>query len=80
MLASRHIKREKGSLPVDVRPSKTSLLKLPVIAPNAGCCGGFVLLSTKGILVRYFQDGKNKVNWKFENVIYDLTFAPFSVL
>ena len=29
MLASRHIKREKGSLPVDVRPSKTSLLKLP---------------------------------------------------
>ena len=30
--------------------------------------------------MRYFQDGKNKVNWKFENVIYDLTFAPFSVL
>lgn len=52
-----------------------------VIAPNAGCYGGgFVLLSTKGILVRYFQYGKNKVNWKFENVIYDLTFAPFSVL
>ena len=32
LLASRHIKREKGSLPVDVRPSKTSLVKLPNIA------------------------------------------------
>ena len=30
LLASRHIKREKGSLPVDVRPSKTSLFKLPI--------------------------------------------------
>ena len=29
MVASRPIKREKGSLPVDVRCSKTSLLKLP---------------------------------------------------
>ena len=26
LLASRHIKREKGSLPVGVHPSKTSLL------------------------------------------------------
>ena len=26
---SRHIKREKASLPVDVRGSKTSLLKVP---------------------------------------------------
>jgi len=29
MVASRLIKRGKGSLPVDVRRSKTSLLKLP---------------------------------------------------
>ena len=29
MVTSRLIKREKGSLPVDVRRSKTSLLKLP---------------------------------------------------
>ena len=29
MVESRLIKREKGSLPVDVRRSKTSLLKLP---------------------------------------------------
>ena len=28
LLASRHIKREKASLPVDVRRSKTSLLKV----------------------------------------------------
>ena len=31
LLASRHIKREKASLPVDVRASKTSLLKVPNI-------------------------------------------------
>ena len=30
MVAPRLIKREKGSLPVDVRCSKTSLLKLPI--------------------------------------------------
>ena len=38
MVASRLIKREKGSLPVDVRRSKTSLLKLPnsgALAPEA---------------------------------------------
>ena len=29
LVASRHIEREKVSLPVDVRCSKTSLLKLP---------------------------------------------------
>ena len=28
---SRHVKREKASLPVDVRRSKTPLLKLPVV-------------------------------------------------
>ena len=32
MVASRLIKREIGLLPVDVRRSKTSLLKLPIIA------------------------------------------------
>ena len=31
LVASRYIKREKLSLPVDVRRSKTSLLKLPSI-------------------------------------------------
>ena len=29
LVVSRRIKREKASLPVDVRRSKTSLLKLP---------------------------------------------------
>ena len=28
-ISSRHVKRENTSLPVDVRRSKTSLLKLP---------------------------------------------------
>ena len=31
LASSRHLKREKGSRPVDVRRSKTSLLKLPLI-------------------------------------------------
>ena len=31
LIASRQFKLEKGSLPVDVRRSKTSLLKLPII-------------------------------------------------
>ena len=31
LVASRYIKREKHSLPVDVRRSKTSLVKLPII-------------------------------------------------
>ena len=30
LVASRHLKREKGLLPVDVRGSKTLLLKLPI--------------------------------------------------
>ena len=30
LVASRHLKREKGSLPVDVRGSKTLLLQLPI--------------------------------------------------
>ena len=30
LVASRHIRRENASLPVDVRHSKTSLLKLPI--------------------------------------------------
>ena len=30
-ISSRHVKRENTSLPVDVRGSKTSLLKLPIL-------------------------------------------------
>ena len=30
LVASRHIKREKGSLPLDVRRSKMYFLKLPI--------------------------------------------------
>ena len=32
LVASWHTKREKGSLPVDVRRSKTSLLKFPILS------------------------------------------------
>ena len=32
LVASWHIKREKSSLPVDVRRSKTSLLKFPILS------------------------------------------------
>ena len=35
-ISSRHIKREKSSLPVDVRRSKTSFLKLPNSANVSG--------------------------------------------
>ena len=33
----RYFKREKGSLPVNVRRSKTSLLKLPYMVSEASC-------------------------------------------
>ena len=39
-ISSRHVKRENTSLPVDVRRSKTSLLKLPIVAKyllNSSC-------------------------------------------
>ena len=36
MLASRYIKREKASLVVDLRRSKTSLLNLPVSSQTRG--------------------------------------------
>ena len=35
LMTSMHIKREKRSLPVDVRRSKTSLLKLPNLTIEA---------------------------------------------
>ena len=35
-ISSRHVKRENTSLPVDVRRSKTSLLKLPTSQGGAG--------------------------------------------
>ena len=34
LFASRHIKRGKASLPVDIRPSKPPSLKLPIICFN----------------------------------------------
>ena len=34
LVGSWHIKREKSSLRVDVRRSKTSLLKFPILSPG----------------------------------------------
>ena len=50
---SRHIKREKTSLPADVRRSKTSLLKLPNIS-RWRCVTTEVLLK---IIVRALKNG-----------------------
>ena len=36
LFASRHIKRDKASLPVDVRCSKTSSLKVPILEGKRG--------------------------------------------
>ena len=41
LLASRHMKRESASLPVDVRRLKTSLLKLPNV-PRGGPDSSFL--------------------------------------
>ena len=37
-ISPRHVKRENTSLPVDVRRSKTLLLKLPILAGKRGSC------------------------------------------
>ena len=39
-IASRHIKREKALLSIDVRRSNTSVLTLPVILAKCTYCGG----------------------------------------
>ena len=47
-VGSRLIKREKGSLPVDVRRSKTSLLKLPNMKVQRNLYSGDTLGDTLG--------------------------------
>ena len=51
LLASRHMRREKASLSVDVRRSKTSLLKFPIISyiPKRGHLN--VIISTKSLFI-----------------------------
>ena len=48
-ISSRHVKRENTSLPVDVRRSKTSLLKLPILAPRTQRYFRSSLLSTRKV-------------------------------
>ena len=47
LLAPRHIKREKGSLPVDVRRSKTSPLKLKT--PDVRTVNGAPIMVIAGV-------------------------------
>ena len=47
LVPSRYIKREKVSLPIDARGSKTPLLKLP----NSKGGGGGVLLGFLGVVM-----------------------------
>ena len=43
LIVSRHMKRKKASLPVDVRRSKTSLLKFPIFCEQqCGSCLSFL--------------------------------------
>ena len=49
LVVSRRIKRENASLPVDVRRSKTSLLKLPSISVLPSNLLRFVLFSLQGL-------------------------------
>ena len=49
LVPSRYIKREKVSLPVDARGSKTPLLKLPNSKGGEG--GGGVLLGFLGVVM-----------------------------
>ena len=67
-VASRHIKRERGSLPVDVRRSKTSLLKLPIntyFALRAKCWlrGGVGGQFSRHLIdPKKYREGGQKVN------------------
>ena len=51
LVPSRYIKREKVSLPVDARGSKTPLLKLPNSKGSEGGGGGGILLGFLGMVM-----------------------------
>ena len=53
-IASRHITREKSPLPVDVRCSKTSLLKLPIVVIQKFCYHGNVTTHFSSLLAEPF--------------------------
>ena len=57
LLASRRIKRKKASLPVDVRRSKMSLLKLPIVRTVKPVdCTGFTSNCVTIIFVIAFEN------------------------
>ena len=51
LVPSRYIKREKVSLPVDARGSKTPLLKLSNSKGSEGGGGGGILLGFLGVVM-----------------------------
>ena len=62
-ISSRHVKRENTSLPVDVRRSKTSLLKLPIISahyPPQNCAVVRCLLYYCGLQIFFISFGKGR--------------------
>ena len=58
LISSRHVKRENTSLPVDVRRSKTSLLKLPTICETLDLRDDINLTNT--IDEKLSNENKNK--------------------
>ena len=75
---SRSIKREKASLPVDVRRSKTSLLKLPIGDESEKSRFQFcsqALAVSQSILIQDFVSATN-----FDENILLLAFSKFSLL
>ena len=69
LVVSRHIKREKTSLPADVRRSKTSLLKLPIINQDA-----FLILIVRHDILR--GSSLQKCLHLYE-LAYHMVMSPF---
>ena len=63
LVPSRYIKREKVSLPVDARGSKTPLLKLPNSKGSEGGGGDTSGISWYGYAARFFK------SWPLRNYV-----------
>ena len=75
-ISSRHVKRENTSLPVDVRRSKTSLLKLP-ISLRGRRTPSINFWSKSKSLVSGFPTNQCEIEYS-QNGVRDETSASFS--
>ena len=75
-ISSRHVKRENTSFPVDVRRSKTSLLKLP--NANSLHFGWSVTGGSTVKLKSRFTTTMRCVKWTNESFLLDLATYIFS--